>query len=386
MSKLVSLQKISSLEDVEHLKQLLQKLLQPFGGVEKYVTKGQTVLLKPNWVAGYHYTTGATTNPYLTLALVELCQQVNPKKIIIADGSSVGVNTFDVIRDTGYEKIFAEKTARGEVEFIDLKNGPFVEEYIPGGIELNKIKIPEVVTETDVLINLPVIKTHDSLPVTLGLKNIKGVISEGMKKQFHRMGLTQAILDLNKVVSTDLTIYDGTVGMEGLGPVHGEPANLRLIMAARDMVAGDLVAPSVMGFERDELRFIQLAEQQGMGVASWSEIKLTGIDIDKVKISFDRHSINTDYYDEMGLTIHDRGSCSGCKHTLDSTIKSIENLTGDLEGKSVYLGPQKEILSAEKDDVLIGNCLTKHNKKGLFIRGCPPHPDDLKAKLRSEES
>jgi len=70
---------------------------------------------------------------------------------------------------------------------------------IPNGKVIRRLEVPKVVFESDVIINVPVMKTHDMLPVTLGLKNMKGTIKDKYKKRFHVWGLAQAIIDLNKL-------------------------------------------------------------------------------------------------------------------------------------------------------------------------------------------
>jgi len=96
---------------------------------------------------------------------------------------------------------------------------------------------------------------------------MKGVIRERDKKRFHKWGLAQAIADLNKVALPDLTIIDGTVGTEGLGPIHGVPANLGILITSRDTVAADTVAATLMGIAPAGLAVLRLAHFSSTGCA-----------------------------------------------------------------------------------------------------------------------
>jgi uncharacterized protein (DUF362 family) len=379
MQTTVSIRKIGDRDNVYQLRESIENLLKPFGGIEGIIKKeGQVILLKPNLVSPVDYTRGATTNPYLIKALIELIKKRKPAKIIIADGSAVGHRTEDVLKETGYLEIFSTEVASGILEIMDFKKGPFISKEVPDGRVIQQLKIPQILEQVDLIINLPVLKTHDALPVTLGLKNMKGIIQESDKKRFHRIGLAQAIVDLNKICSPHFTIYDGTVAMEGLGPVHGEPVNLGLLLAARDIVAGDLIAAMIMGFEKEELDFLILAEEQGPGNADLNMIEIAGPDIDSVRRPFVRYSVSNSFYSDYGIVIKGDKGCSGCRHTFDSINRKLDQeIMGFLSNKTIYLGPVERIYSRKEDTILIGSCLHKHRDRGYYIQGCPPHPEDL---------
>lgn len=386
MQTKVSITKIKNRDNISLLKETLVELLTPFGGIEGIIKeKNQVILLKPNLVAPVDYTKGATTNPYLIKALIELIKGQQPEKIIIADGASVGTGTEEVLKATGYLEMFSSEIESGEVEIVDFKKGPFILKEVPGGKVLKELRVPELLYEVDIIINLPVLKTHDALPVTLGLKNMKGIIHESDKKRFHRIGLSQAVVDLNKVLLADFTIYDGTVAMEGLGPVHGEAVNLGLLLATKDVVAGDLVAASIMGFKKEELDFVKLAEEQGLGKANFEEIDIYGPEIDGVRRPFKRYSVTNSFYQGMGIEIKGDKGCSGCRHTFDSIMRKLnEKMMEALKNKTIYLGPVDEITGKKEQLILVGSCLHLHRGKGYYIKGCPPHPEDLIEFLENE--
>lgn len=207
------------------------------------------------------YKSGGITNPMVVEAVIGLLRDFGIKKITIGEGSVVGENSTRSLASCGLDKI-AEKE---RVNLIDLKKDTFIPMGISSGKAFRILKIPREVAEADAIINIPVLKTHDMFPVSLGLKNMKGVIHENDKQRFHSLDLAQCIVDLNKLVLPRLTIIDGTIGMEGLGPVYGSPANMGIIITSYDTVAADSVGSAVMGIGPMETNYMKLASEQGLG-------------------------------------------------------------------------------------------------------------------------
>ncbi|HHF98941.1 MAG TPA: DUF362 domain-containing protein [Candidatus Aerophobetes bacterium] len=242
------------------------------------------------------------------------------------------------------------------------------------------MKLPRIFLEADVVINMPVMKTHDVFPATLGIKNMKGIIREEDKKRFHRWGLSQAIVDLNKVALPDLTIIDGTVGMEGLGPTHGEPVNLGVIIVSRDVVAADSVASTVMGIDPMEIEYVKLAEKEGLGCADLSKIEIVGERLESIIRPFKRIKLDFKKYEEKGVFILERGACSGCRHNMESIISNLERegKLGYLKGFHIVFGQLTRMPEKVRGKlVFIGLCTRKFKNKGYYIPGCPPHPEDI---------
>jgi len=236
--------------------------------------------------------------------------------------------------------------------------------------------------EANIIINVPVMKTHDVFPATLGLKNMKGILQENDKKRFHIWGLAQCIVDLNKLVLPSLTVLDGTIGMEGLGPTRGTPVNSGLIISSFDTLAADTVASLVMGIEPEEIEYIKLASEQGLGCADVSRIEVRGKQIDEVRRPFNRVTLEENKYREKGVAIYEKGSCSGCKHTIEHLVVSLER-----KGKLNLLKPYTIMFGQTVTPpgtykgrlIKFGSCTKKYRDKGDYIPGCPPHPEDVLA-------
>ena len=373
----VSIAKCQKIHDYQAVRTTVKKSLDLIGGLDSLVSLGDTVLVKPNLIAPYYYSTGATTSPHVIRALCELVKEAGARKLAIADGSGVGSKMEEVFAVTG----LGELSTKIGVDLINLKKTKTVYLGIPNGKIFRRLKIPEAIMEADVIINAPVMKTHDVFPATLGLKNMKGVLQEKDKKRFHKWGLAQSIVDLNKLVLPQITVLDGTVGMEGIGPTHGTPVNLGVIISSFDTVAADSVAAAVMGIDPLEIEYVKLASEQGLGCADLSRIEVVGLRIEEVKRPFKRLKLDFASYREKGIEIYEKGACSGCRNTMEAFIAyymESKGRLGLLKGYTLIFGQNVKIPDKYEGKLVnIGLCTRKFREKGEYVPGCPPHPHDL---------
>lgn len=372
---IVSIVRCQSEDWAKSVPPALREALEKIGGLETVVSRGDTVFIKPNLISPKTYETGAITNPALVSAVIDLARETGAKHIIVGEGSAVGYDTREAFKISGLEKL----TEKG-VKLVDLKRDEFQWIVIPNGVLLKRLRIPRTVLESNVIINLPVMKTHDALPVTLGLKNMKGVIHESDKKRFHKWGLEQAIVDLNKAVLPELTILDGTIAMEGLGPNSGTPVGLGLLMASTDTVALDSVASAVMGFDPKDICYIQMAQEQGLGCAEFERIEVVGLSIDEVRRPFKRIRLSAEDYDQYGIRIVESGACSGCQHFLEALVAKLMERGGieALQGYTIVYGQTvKPPENYEGELLLLGTCTRRYKDRGRYLPGCPPHPNDF---------
>ncbi len=373
----VSIVKCGKIHHYESVKKAVKDSLDLIGGLDSLVSAGDRILIKPNLIAPYHYRTGATTNPLVIRALCALAKEAGAVRMSIADGSAVGHKTEEVFAVTGLKEL----SAKIGVALIDFKKAKAVYMGIPNGKVFKRIKIPQIFMEADVIINVPVMKTHDVFPATLGLKNMKGILQEKDKKRFHKWGLAQSIVDLNKLALPQITVLDGTVCMEGMGPTHGTPVNLGIIISSLDTVAADTAAAAVMGIDPLKIEYLKLASEQGLGCADLSCIRVLGTSIEKVKRPFKQVKLDSGFWKEKGIEIYEKGACSGCRNTVTSFIANIEKNEDELnllKGYTLILGQNVKLPDKCKGKLVnIGLCTGKFRGKGEYIPGCPPHPQDI---------
>ncbi|GAG73752.1 unnamed protein product [marine sediment metagenome] len=229
----------------ETIKTMVGNCLQDLGGIEKLVPPGSRILLKPNMVVAKPNSTGATTNPLILDALIEHLIRTSPCEIIIGESSEVGDDTLQAYKITGVYDI----AKKWKVTLLDFKKDHQVYVDVPKGKVLKKVLITETVTKVDYLINLPILKVHSQTTVTIGMKNLKGCIADQEKSRFHRLNLSQCIADLNTVIIPDLTIVDATLcSLEW--ELGGMPVRLNTVLAAKNVLAADIVAASMLGYAK----------------------------------------------------------------------------------------------------------------------------------------
>jgi uncharacterized protein (DUF362 family) len=156
---------------------------------------------------------------------------------------------------------------------------------IPNGEALKSITVPRLVTES-AIISAAKLKTHSSTGVTLGMKNMFGLLPDKNKGKYHLKGISKVIVDINTVLKPTLTVVDGFVGMEGSGPVDGEPVQMNLIIAGTDTVATDATACRVMGIDPHEIKHIRKAHEKGLG--NIDDIQVLGEKLETVTRPFKR--------------------------------------------------------------------------------------------------
>ncbi len=240
--------------------------------------RGKPVLIKVNFICDLTWRTGATTDPLVVEALVHAIRRVNSEIMVVE--SDANMTSCDVAaRATG----MLDVCRNNDVPFRNLARERERVVLRPEHPEaLRTIKVPRIVAESHI-VDAAKLKTHKSTKVTLGMKNLFGLLPNKWKFRYHRKGISKVIVDINSVLKPSLVVIDGFVGMEGPGPVKGSPVRMDLIIAGRDVVATDIVATRVMGLDPHEVIHIKKAVERGLGC--W-EYDVVGDRIEDVARSF----------------------------------------------------------------------------------------------------
>jgi uncharacterized protein (DUF362 family) len=203
-----------------------------------------------------------------------------PVEVFVVESDATMTNADKAFEATGMK----EMCQRNGVECVNLRHiEDRVKIDIPNGETLKSIKVPRIVTESAV-ISAAKLKTHVATKVTLGMKNMFGLLPDKFKGKFHAKGISKVIVDINTVLKPALTVIDGFVAMEGHGPTDGTPVKMDLIIAGKDVVATDATAARVMGFEPWEIPHIRKAHDKGLG--NIDDIEIVGAKLDEVKRVF----------------------------------------------------------------------------------------------------
>jgi uncharacterized protein (DUF362 family) len=367
-------------EDVEAA---VREAIQMAGGLEDLIGSKSKVLIKPNICSRDCSGTGKVTDARVTAAVTRIVLERNPSRVVIGEGSAVGYDfpdlqdTMMALEESG-TKAVAEKLG---VPVVDLNRDSHREVEIPGALVMKTVKIARTVLESDVIVSVPVMKTHIRSAVTLSLKNMKGVLPGAEKRKTHQLGLEQAIADLNAVVKPHFAVVDGLVGMEGLWEYPDDCVRPGLVGAGRDPVALDSVFARIMGVEVQEVMHLQYCQSRGLGVADPERIEVVGVPIPEVRHPF-RPAFEVVKSRYPGLTVLAEKACTGCTNEFISTLIYIRlaQQVDRLSGLTVVLGEAPEALSAGKA-VVIGKCARKLEGRFPFVPGCPPGADEITQKV-----
>lgn len=238
------------------------------------------VLIKVNFITTKDWQTGATTDPMVVEALVHRLRELG-KDVAIVESDAQTTNADKAWLASGMDEL----GKRLDVPFINMRHvDEKVEVPVKNGRELKKIKIAKIATESG-LVSAAKLKTHMSTKVTLGMKNLFGMITTKFKGKFHLRGMDKVVHDIAMTIPPQLTVIDGFVGMEGRGPVHGTPVNMDTIIASTDIVAADAVASRIMGFNPERIDHIRWADDSGLGTMN---PEVVGDTVDSVKKIFER--------------------------------------------------------------------------------------------------
>jgi len=374
----VSVVRSQSRVNDEDVHRLVKQAIDLVGGVNGIVKPGDIVALKPNVVTGRVSGPGVTTDKRVVEALIMLCRDAGAGEVKIVEGAGYFSDTEDALKLSGV-KDMAESHG---VEVVNVDKDETVELEVRDPRVIDRVRVSKSFMDADVRINIPVMKTHDQLLVTLGVKNLKGILPKPMKRNFHRIGVVKAIIDLYSVVPIDLTVLDALVAMEGLGPSFGPKVELNTIIASRDTFALDRVASKIMGFEPHELDY--LVEAASAGFTNLDEdIEVIGEPLSNFKHKFERPPTDLEFADEV--TVISEGACSACRGTIHSVFYDIDKMKmmGEIRDLFIIVGSKAEV--PEKlgnKPIIMGTCLKKYEHKGCYVEGCPPNNDKMLAAIK----
>lgn len=337
---------------------------------EEVIRRGDFVLIKPNLHAPQDWTTAGTTNPALVAALVEWAGACGARRVLVAEGPYWGTpRPEEVFTRTGTAA--AVEQAGGEWALMPRHRYRVFRN--PSPHLPPELGVSEFVLQANKLINVAVVKTHIDCLVTLGMKNLKGCIRGEDKRSFHNdLEINRAIVALNRLITPDLTIVDGTLGMEGIGPHAGRPANFGHIFAGRHTPSVDAVAARAMGVEIEEARTLRYAVEEAL--LQPEDIRVVGEDIVRIRRRLERP------YEAMlrelpGLRLQTGGSCSACKLNLIRALRENHRAGFPPPKRLIVIGNRPP---AEPGAILIGRCQRDHAAGRRHLDGCPPPVPSLK--------
>jgi len=339
-------------DDPAALARLLLQQIRPEQGLPKDAKIG----IKPNLVVAKSWTSGATTNPAVAEAVIEYFQARGYRDIIIIESAWLGENTARAFSVCGYSDL----ARRYGVELVDVKKDKTeTREFGSMNIDISSRTVG-----LDYLVNLPLIKGHCQTGLTCALKNMKGLIPDREKRRFHAMGLHKPIAYLNRMLGIpSLTIADGTCADPGFEE-GGNPKNLRTMLAGTDSVLLDAFATGLLGYRPDDVEYIRIAEEIGVGSAD-----LSAAEIIRFSSAAQPEVMRPETLESAKAHVSADQACSACYGNLLSALMRLD-LPADF---MISVG---QGFKGKTGNIGCGSCTA-----GFLhcIKGCPPSVDDILA-------
>jgi len=263
----------------EEISKAIDKVFEHLGGIENYVKPDMKVLLKANLLMKRKPDDAVTTHP---LVLAEIAKRVVSAgaEVIIGD-SPGGFYNEEILKGIysacGYKDL--EKIDNVKLNY-DCSSEDVVFEQ---GSVAKRLTIIKPAIDSDVMINVPKLKTHMMMTYTGAVKNLFGLIPGALKAEYHLRlkddkNFAQLLVDICECKKPILSIMDAVMGMEGEGPSAGSPRKIGLIIASTNPYALDVVASYIIGLKPDNVPTIISARERGMS-ASVKDIQIVGEDV-----------------------------------------------------------------------------------------------------------
>ena len=246
---------------------------------------GARVVLKPNMVE-YDRSSVINTDPRVVAATAEALRRLGAASVAVAEGPGHRRDTGYVVEASGLGEALRDVGTR----FVDLNVAaaaavPLHSRYT----DLGSLWLPKAITDADVVISMPKMKTHHWAAVTLSLKNCFGCLPGRVygwpKNALHWAGIDASILDIAGAVRPSFAIVDAIVGMEGNGPIDGTAKPVGALIVGDDPVAVDATGAHIMGIDPTKIGYLAEAGRF-LGVADLERITVAGDDPDRFVTPF----------------------------------------------------------------------------------------------------
>lgn len=253
--------------------QAVRRAVAGLGGMDRFVSRGDIVVIKPNIAFDRSPEMAATTNPQVLAAVAEMCLEAGARRVKVFD------RTVNDARRCYVQSGIAEALKPLEVELKYVDDRRFREMAI-GGEVLPSWPLYTEAIEADVLINLPIAKHHGLARITMGIKNLMGIMG-GNRSRIHQR-LDQALAEMAAFVRPQLTIIDAFRILVANGPQGGNLADVRhpgVIIAGTDQVAVDSLGATLFEMQGSDLGYIREAVRLGVGEADLDKLEIRHLNL-----------------------------------------------------------------------------------------------------------
>ena len=252
----------------------LQKQFELLGGLEKFVKPGDTVLLKPNFIAPRSRRHATQTDPAVIIETARLLKNFGARPFV-GDSPAWG-NVFTCVKALKLEEPLKKLSV--PVKQLDKPK------WCRIGAKNIRVGISSVALDADVIINLPKFKSHQQLTATFAVKNMFGCVSGKRKALWHFAkgknadDFCELLIEIFKFLNPALTIIDAVVAMDGSGPIRGRARPLGWLIGGTDPIACETICAKLIGIEPKNVPIIKTARQIGFGCSDPAKIEIVGDD------------------------------------------------------------------------------------------------------------
>jgi uncharacterized protein (DUF362 family)/NAD-dependent dihydropyrimidine dehydrogenase PreA subunit len=257
------------------------------GGIESIVKPKDRVLLKVNLLLPARAEAAITTHPKIVEAMIKLVKSQGGEPWV-GDSSGGRGKTAEAFEISGIKAVCEKHNVK--MMNFDLEGVHKIE--IPKGKILNELYVAKALFEADLVVCMPKLKTHALTLYTGAIKNMYGTVPGGKKALIHAITssdsekFAEALVDIYSEIPLHLTLMDGIVGMEGLGPNHGKPKKSNVLIASKGALELDAVSSALMGFDPKDIPTLKNAAGRGLGTIDLNKISILGERLDNVQMDF----------------------------------------------------------------------------------------------------
>ncbi len=241
--------------------QLVRHAMAALGGMGQFVRPGNDVIVKPNICVAYHtYEYAATTNPWVVAELVRMCLEAGARRVRVMD-QPFGGTAEEAYKRSGIQD---QVVAAGGVMEV-MARYKFVSSPIAGGVDLKEWEFYDDALNADVVIDVPIAKHHGLARLTLGMKNIMGLITN--RSGMHR-DLGQRLAEITSRVRPQLTVIDAVRILMANGPTGGNLADVKkmdTLIVSPDIVAADAMGATLFGLKPSDIACVPAGVRMGLG-------------------------------------------------------------------------------------------------------------------------
>ena len=349
------------------------------GGLPELVKRDSKVVVKPNLARLASSGSGAITDARVTEAVAKLVLDLNPASVVIAEGTAVGyddgcLSTEEVLNVSGTRAV-AQKLG---IPCVDLNGDEPVALEVPEPRAMDRVLVAKTIVESDVVISVPVLKTHPRTNATIALKNMWGCLVGTEKRAGHMLGINNSLLDCLSVVRPTYSVVDASVAMEGVWRSPEDARIMGLVLAGRDAVATDLVGCALMGVHPYSVYYLRELTSMPGNVRGLEDVEVVGESLEAhAQVFRPAFDVFMDRYPDVKL-VTGPSFCGGCVAELVSAIRYLHDAGYGERMKELTIvvgAPEEAELSGKV--VVVGECSAEYEECGPMALGCPPAEDDV---------